>query len=58
MNWIDIEAEWAAMTRRVQSDQLRVDDDTVITRRPTQPTLQRDEPTKMRAQPPLDRSAN
>jgi hypothetical protein len=58
MNWTDIEAKWAAMTRRVQSDQSRDDDDMVITRAPEQPPLLRDEATEMRAPPPLDRPAS
>lgn len=53
MNWKDIEAKWAAMARRVQSDQVQDNDDTVITRESESPS-QSDDATEMRAPPPLD----
>ncbi len=57
MNWTDIEAKWTAMTRRVQSDWLLDDDDTVVTREQGQPALRRDEAPELRAPAPLDRPA-
>lgn len=52
MTWTDIEAKWAAMARRVQSDPSRDDDDTV-TDRASAPSLQ-DDAIEMRAPAPLD----
>jgi uncharacterized protein (DUF2236 family) len=57
MTWNDIEAKWAAMTRRVQSDRSVDDDAMAITRAPEQPSLLRDEASEQPAQTPLDRPA-
>ncbi len=57
MTWTDIEAKWAAMTRRVQSDRSVDDDDMVITRAALLPPLLRDEATELRAPAPLERPA-
>ena len=54
MNWTDIEAKWAAMARRVRSDQLQDSDDTVITRA-AEPIVKRNDAAETRAQPPIDR---
>lgn len=56
MNWTDIEAKWAAMTRRVQSDRSLDDDEMVITREPEPPLLQ-DNATELLAPTPIDRPA-
>jgi hypothetical protein len=56
MNWTDIEAKWAAMTRRVQSDRSD-DDEMVITCVQGQPSLLPDAATELRAPAPLDRPA-
>ena len=57
MTWTDIEAKWAAMTRRVQSDRSLDDDDMVITRAPEPPSSLQDEASEQRAPIPLDRPA-
>ena len=54
MNWTDIEAKWAAMARRVRSDQLQDSDDTVITRA-AEPIVKRNDAAETSAQPPIDR---
>ena len=57
MSWTDIEAKWAAMARRVQSDKSRDDEDTVTDRVQARvPSLQ-SEATEMRVPPSLDRPA-
>ncbi len=58
MNWTDIQAKWAAMTRRVQSDQSGDDDVMVITREPEQQSSLRDDVAELRAPQPLDRTAS
>lgn len=57
MNWADIEAKWAAMTRRVQSERSVDDDDMVITCPQEQPSLLPDAASELRAPAPLDRPA-
>jgi hypothetical protein len=57
MTWTDIEAKWAAMTRRVQSDRSVDGDEMVITRTPEQPSLLRDEASEQPAPMPLDSPA-
>jgi hypothetical protein len=57
MNWTDIEAKWAAMTRRVQSDQLQDDGDVVIDGAPERPPLLQDDAAKLRESARLDRPA-
>lgn len=54
MTWTDIEAKWAAMARRVQSEQVQDDDDTVIVSASEQPSLRADA-TGLRATPLPDR---
>lgn len=57
MTWTDIEAKWAAMTRRVQCDRSVDGEDMVIMRAPDQPSLLRDAAGEQRAPLPLDRPA-
>lgn len=57
MSWTDIEAKWAAMARRVQSDKSRDDNDRVIDGAPAREPSLRGEVTEMRAPPSLDRPA-
>jgi hypothetical protein len=55
MTWTDIEAKWAAMTRRVQSDRSADGDAMVITRAAEQPSLLRNEASEQPAPIPFDR---
>lgn len=48
MRWSDIEAKWAAMARRVQSDHLLDNEDTVIPCA-SEPPLQSEDAPEMRA---------
>ncbi len=57
MNWNDIEAKWTAMTRRVQSDTSRDDDQMTIPRAAEQPPVLQDEPTEQRAPASVDSSS-
>jgi len=57
MNWTEIEAKWAAMTRRVQSDRAQGDDNLTPIAAPEQPPMPRDEASELRASVPLDRPA-
>jgi hypothetical protein len=55
MNWTEIEAKWAAMTRRVQSDPPLGDGNLAQTSTPEQAPLMQDEVSDLRAPTPLDR---
>ena len=55
MNWTEIEAKWAAMTRRVKSDQPLGKDNMAATAGPDQASLMPDEASELRAREPLDR---
>ena len=55
MNWTEIEAKWAAMTRRVKSDRPLGDDNMAVTAEPEQAPLIQEEASEMRAPSPLDR---
>lgn len=57
MTWNDIEAKWAAMTRRVQSDRPLDGDGMVFTGEPGPVSLVQDEANDLRAPAPLDRPA-
>lgn len=56
MTWKDIEVQWAAMARRVGSDQ-RADDADLVVTAPPLPTLRSEDQTEMRVPLPLDRPA-
>lgn len=56
MTWKDIEMQWAAMARRVGSDQ-RADDGDLVLTAPPLPKPGREEQTEMRVPLPLDRPA-
>ena len=55
MNWTEIEAKWAAMTRRVKSDRLLGDDNMSVSPDPEQAPVMQEEAAEMRAPRPLDR---
>ncbi len=55
MNWNDIEAKWAAMTRRVQSDWPLDGDGTVFTRALAPALMPQDQAPEFSATAPLDR---
>ena len=55
MNWTEIEAKWAAMTRRVQSDQPLGDDSKAAPSEPEQAPVIQGEASDLPAPAPLDR---
>lgn len=55
MNWNDIEAKWATMTRRVQSGSSGEKEGAAAASAPDQPPPTRDKGTELRAPALLDR---
>jgi hypothetical protein len=55
MNWTEIEAKWAAMTRRVKTDLPMGDDNMSVSPEPEQAPAMQEEATELRAPLPLDR---
>ena len=55
MNWTEIEAKWAAMTRRVKSDQPLGEGNLAATTEPDQASVMPEEASELRAPEHLDR---